>query len=133
MRIVEYEVDHGGGRVQSHQPTYPNMHPRGLRSTAENLHRGRGPYMPRHSTILDGGLLRFVPLRDVRMPDVAFAQYSLKQNDGPIIGINAISTGALAVRAYLRTVVFVEGTQESPSIAADHMQKPFKFVNAPCP
>jgi len=56
---------------------------------------------------------------------------SLKRDDDPVIAINAISTGALAARAYLRSVVFVEGAQQSPTAAADHAQKLFKFVNAP--
>jgi hypothetical protein len=58
---------------------------------------------------------------------------SLKRDDDPVIAINAISTGALAARAYLRSVVFVEGAQQSPTTPADHAQKLFKFVNAPWP
>ena len=36
---------------------------------------------------------------------------SLKRDDEPVIAIDAVSTGALAARAYLRSVVFVEGTE----------------------
>ena len=55
---------------------------------------------------------------------------SLKRDDDPVIAINAISTGALAARAYLRSVVFAEGAQQTPG---DHAQKLFEFVNAPWP
>jgi hypothetical protein len=58
---------------------------------------------------------------------------SLKRDDDPVIAINAITTGALAARAYLRSVVFVEGAQHSLTTAADHAQNLFKFVNAPWP
>jgi len=56
---------------------------------------------------------------------------SLKWDDDPVIAINANSTGALAARAYLRSVVFVEGAQQSSTTAADHAQKLFKSINAP--
>jgi hypothetical protein len=55
---------------------------------------------------------------------------SLKRDDDPVIAINAISTGALAARAYLRSVVFAEGAQQTPG---DHAQRLFEFVNAPWP
>jgi hypothetical protein len=59
---------------------------------------------------------------------------SLKRDDDPVIAINAISTGALAARAYLRSVVFIEGgPQPSSAAVADHAQTLFEFVNAPWP
>jgi hypothetical protein len=58
---------------------------------------------------------------------------SLKRDDEPVIAINAISTGALAARAYLRSVVFIEGAQQAPAALGDHAQKLFEFVNAPWP
>ena len=48
-----------------------------------------------------------------------------------MIAINAISTGALAVRAYVRSVIFVEGVQ--PQTPGDHTKRLFEFVNAPWP
>jgi hypothetical protein len=57
---------------------------------------------------------------------------SLKRDEDPVIAINAISTGALAARAYLRSVVFVEGAQV-PATPDYHAQKLFEFVNAPWP
>jgi hypothetical protein len=56
---------------------------------------------------------------------------SLKRDDDPVIAINAISTGALAARAYLRSVVFAEGVQ--PQTPGDHAKRLFEFVNAPWP
>lgn len=58
---------------------------------------------------------------------------SLKRDDEPVIAIDAVSTGALAARAYLRSVVFVEGTEQQATEAAlgDHAQNLFEFVNAP--
>jgi hypothetical protein len=50
----------------------------------------------------------------------------------PVIAINAVSTGALAASAYMRSVVF-EGAHPSSTTAADYAQKLFKFVNAPWP
>jgi hypothetical protein len=58
---------------------------------------------------------------------------SLKRDEDLVIAINAISTGALAARAYLRSVVFVEGAQQAPATPDYHAQKLFEFVNAPWP
>jgi hypothetical protein len=58
---------------------------------------------------------------------------SLKRDDELVIAINAISTGALAARAYLRSVVFLEDPQQAAAALSDHAQKLFEFVNAPWP
>jgi hypothetical protein len=57
-----------------YQPTYPNMTPRGLPWRRRERAQAPGHHLPRHRTILDGRLLRFVLLRDVWIPDVAFTE-----------------------------------------------------------
>ncbi|KAI0289542.1 hypothetical protein B0F90DRAFT_1793254 [Multifurca ochricompacta] len=52
---------------------------------------------------------------------------SLKRDDDPVIAINAVSTGALAARAYLRSV-FIGGTE-----VRNHAKTLNKLVNAPWP
>jgi hypothetical protein len=52
------------------------MHPRGLPRRRRERAQAPGPRLPRHCTILDGGLLVFVLLQDVRTPDVAFGQFT---------------------------------------------------------
>ena len=53
---------------------------------------------------------------------------SLKQDDDPVIAINAISTGALTARASLRSVVLVKRATRAP-VAPGHAQILFEFVN----
>jgi hypothetical protein len=106
--------------------------PEGYRGTAENVRRRRALICLDTARFLTGvsyasfsyGMFGYQTWPSVN---------SLKRDDDPVIAINAISTGALAARAYLRSVVFVEGAQQSPTTAADHAQKLFKFVNAPWP
>lgn len=60
---------------------------------------------------------------------------SLKRDEDPVISINAVCTGALAARAYLRSI-FVDGPQApapAPAPTTDHAQKLFELVNAPWP
>ena len=52
---------------------------------------------------------------------------SLKRDEDPVVAINAVSTGALAARAYLRAI-FVEGIDEP-----DRPKKLAELVNAPWP
>jgi hypothetical protein len=106
--------------------------PEGYRGAAENVRRRRALICLDTARFLTGvcyasfsyGMFGYQTWPSVN---------SLKRDDEPVIAINAISTGALAARAYLRSVVFVEGAQQSPTAAADHAQKLFQFVNAPWP
>lgn len=106
--------------------------PEGYRGAAENVRRRRALICLDTARFLTGvsyasfsyGMFGYQTWPSVN---------SLKRDDDPAIAINAISTGALAARAYLRSVVFVEGARQSPTTAADHAQKLFKFVNAPWP
>ena len=56
---------------------------------------------------------------------------SLKRDEDPIIAINAVCTGVLAARAYLR-FLFADGGP-APALVAYHAQKLFELVNAPWP
>ncbi|KAI0292622.1 hypothetical protein B0F90DRAFT_1769671 [Multifurca ochricompacta] len=88
--------------------------PEGYRGATEAVRRRRA------MTCLD--TVRF-------LTGVYFASFSYKMfgDDDPVIAINAVSTGALAARAYLRSV-FIGGTE-----ARNHAKTLNELVNAPWP
>jgi hypothetical protein len=106
--------------------------PEGYRGAAENVRRRRALICLDTARFLTGvyyASFSYGVFGYQTWPSV----HSLKRDDDPVIAINAISTSALAARAYLRSVVFVQQSPTSPTTAADHAQKLFKFVNAPWP
>jgi hypothetical protein len=109
-----------------YQLTCPNMHPEGYRGAAENVRRHRALICLDTARVFTEVYYASFSYGYPTWPSA----HSLKRDDDPVIAINAISTGPLAPRGYLCSVVFVEGAQQSSTTAVNHAQKLFKFDNA---
>jgi hypothetical protein len=129
--------------LESHQSTPLGHHinrlilmctPEGYRSVTENVRKRRA--------LICLDTIRF--LTGVFFASFSYGMFghqtwpsvnSLKRDEDPLIAINAVCTGALAARAYVRSL-FADSTQEAPATpisASDHAQKLFELVNAPWP
>lgn len=108
----------------------------GYRGTSEGVRRHRALICLDTTRFLTGVYYTSFSYRMLGYPTWPSVN-SLKRDEGPIISINTVCTGAQAARAYLRSL-FVDGPQApapapAPAPTADYAQKLFELVNAPWP